>query len=190
MTDCFLGEVRIFSGNYAPEDWHLCDGTLLSIQTYPALYSLLGTAYGGDAATTFGLPNFKGRAVLCQGQAPGSTTNYVLGQVGGTETVALTAAENPVHNHTFNAVNIPASTSNPVNAMLAAPTASGSTSGLYINQSTTGTAQVADANFLDYAGGAASGGASQTAGNPHENMMPFLTLTYIICINGLYPDRP
>lgn len=195
MTDCFLGEIRIFGGNYAPEDWHLCNGALLSIQTYPALYSLLGTAYGGDAVTTFGLPNFNGRIVVGQGQmspppAGSTSSNYLLGQMGGAETVSLTAAQNAAHNHTFYAVNTPATGSSPVNTMLASPVPNGTTTGLYMDVSKAATAQVADANFLDFAGGAASGGSSHAVGDPHQNMMPFLTLTYIICVNGLYPDRP
>lgn len=194
MTDCFVGEIRLFGGPYAPVGWQLCNGALLSIQSYPALYSLIGTTYGGDGQTTFAIPDFRGRLAVGQGQtAPpsGSTSsNFILGQSGGTETVSLTAAQNGPHTHTFNAVNIPATTTMPSGNMLAAVTPNGNTMGLYIDPTKPGTAQVADPNFVDFAGGAASGGSSRSAGNPHDNMMPFQAINYIICLEGLYPDRP
>lgn len=195
MADCFVGEIRLFGGIYAPVNWAFCNGVALAIQDYQALYSLIGVTYGGDGVISFNLPDFRGRAVLGQGQATqpagGTSSNFVLGQTGGVETVALTPAQNAAHTHSFSAVNAPASTLMPANNMLATVTPNGTTAGLYINPTKTGAiSQVADPNFLDYAGGAANGGSSRVSGNPHNNMMPFLALNYIICVNGFYPDRP
>lgn len=194
MADCFIGEIRLFAGNYAPEDWALCNGAALSIADNQALYSLIGVTYGGDARTTFNVPDLRGRVAVGQGQttppAGSTSSNFVLGQSGGVETVSLTAAQNAAHTHTLNAVNVTATATTPVGNMLAAPPANGSTQGLYMDVSkTTAISQVADPNFLDYAGGAASGGASRDAGNPHQNMMPFLALNYIICLKGMYPSN-
>lgn len=194
MADCFLGEIRLFAGTYAPVDWALCDGILMQIRQNEPLYSLIGTTYGGDGVNTFALPDFRGRVPVGQGQTtppPGSTSSlFALGQAGGTEVVALTAAQNPAHSHNFCAVNRPATTSSPVNNMVAAPPTNGTTQGLYISAAKTGTTQVADPNFLDYAGGVASGGSSQVTGDFHQNMMPYLALTYIICTKGFYPTQP
>jgi microcystin-dependent protein len=190
MTDCFLGEIRLFGGAYAPEDWALCDGSSLAIRTYPDLYSLIGTTYGGDGVNTFRLPDFRGRVVVGQGQMGSSNSNFALGQSGGTETVTLTVAQIPAHNHKFNALNTPATTSSPVNTMLAVPQPVNNTQGLYMATTKAGAVtQVADPNFLDYTGGAASGGASQAVGDPHQNMMPFLSLNYIISLHGAFPIR-
>ncbi|WP_114393484.1 phage tail protein [Oleisolibacter albus] len=195
MADCFVGEIRLFGGIYAPVDWMLCNGAALAIREYQPLYSLIGVTYGGDGVNSFNLPDFRGRAVVGQGQAPAAagvtTTNFLLGQMGGSETVSLTPAQNAAHTHSFSAVNVAASTGIPTNNMLAVVTPNGQTSGLYMNTTTAGAiAQVADPNFLDYSGGMASGGSSKELGNPHNNMMPFLALNYIICVSGLYPDRP
>ena len=97
--DYYLGEIRIFGGNYAPADWALCQGQLLTMSAYPLLYSLLGTRYGGDGITTFGLPDLRSRVAMGAGQGAGLSA-YTQGQTGGTETVSLQTNNLPAHNHT------------------------------------------------------------------------------------------
>jgi microcystin-dependent protein len=203
MADYITGEIRAFGGQTPPDDWMLCDGSLLPITQYQALYALIGTIYGGDGVNTFAVPDFRGRLVVGQGQTPpppgGTSSNFVLGQSGGSETVSLTPAQNAAHTHAFNAVNAPATSTAPVGGTspsftstmaLATVTPNGTVAGLYMATNVAGaTNQTFDPNFLDYAGGAASGGSSQTAGNPHNNVMPFIAITYMICVNGLYPTR-
>jgi microcystin-dependent protein len=99
MSEPFLGEIIMFAGNFAPRGWALCNGQLLSVSQNSALFAILGTTYGGNGQTTFGLPNLQGRAPVHQGQSPG-TSRYTLGEVGGTENVTLTINELPAHNHT------------------------------------------------------------------------------------------
>jgi microcystin-dependent protein len=100
MANPFIGEIRMFGGNFAPRQWALCDGQLLSIAQYQALFSLLGTTYGGNGVSTFALPNLQGRLALGYGQGPG-LSNYALGQTGGSETVTLTTSTMPGHNHSL-----------------------------------------------------------------------------------------
>src|SRR3569623_1528496 len=115
--DNFLGEIRMFAGNYAPEDWHFCDGSTLQINQFDALYALLGTTYGGDGRVTFGLPDLRGRAPVHKGTGTGLPP-VTLGQKGGSETVSLPAANLPPHTHPLNAVNAPATTNTPGNGMM------------------------------------------------------------------------
>lgn len=203
MADYITGEIRAFGGTTPPDDWVPCDGRLLSISQYQPLYALIGTIYGGDGVNNFAVPDFRGRLVVGQGQTTppaGSTaSNFALGQSGGTETVSLTSAQNAAHTHAFNAVNAPATSTAPVggaapnftNTMaLATVTPNGTVAGLYMATNVAGaTSQTFDPNFLDYAGGAASGGGSQSGGDPHNNVMPFIAITYMICVNGLFPNR-
>ncbi|MDE2463523.1 MAG: tail fiber protein, partial [Alphaproteobacteria bacterium] len=109
MAEPFLGEIRIFAGNYAPEGWHFCDGSLLSVSNNDALFALLGTTYGGDGASTFGLPDLRGRVALSMGQGPG-LQNYTAGQKAGSEMVTLTIPNIPAHSHTLNAAPANATT--------------------------------------------------------------------------------
>src|SRR5690348_7281143 len=98
MSDPFIGEIRIFAGNFAPQGWFLCDGSILPISQYTPLFSLLGTTYGGNGQTTFGLPDLRGRVVVSFGQGPGRSA-YVQGQTGGQENVTLVANQMPAHTH-------------------------------------------------------------------------------------------
>ena len=98
----YIGEIRAFAGNFAPYGWQLCSGQLISISANEVLFTLVGTTYGGDGVTTFGLPDLRGKALVNQGQAPG-LTNRTLGQAGGTETVTLLLSNLPQHNHNVNA---------------------------------------------------------------------------------------
>src|ERR1700730_18604085 len=102
MSEQYVGEIRPFAGNFAPQNWALCNGSLLPISQNSALFSLIGTTYGGDGQTTFGLPDLRGRHPVGQGQAPG-LSNYVIGEVSGVETVTLNTLQLPVHSHPANA---------------------------------------------------------------------------------------
>ncbi len=169
MSEPFLGEIKIFGFDWPPRQWARCDGQILPIQQYQSLYSLLGTTYGGDGRTTFGLPELRGRATLHLG--PG----YDLGQKSGTETVVLTAAQIPSHTHTMEATDADGTTGSPQGAMYA-----GAASGLG-NVYSDATATL-DRNLNTSAIGT-------TGGQPHENMMPWLAINFCIALAGLFPSR-
>lgn len=182
--DFYLGEIRLFAGNYAPEGgWMLCQGQALKVSDYQPLFSLLGTTYGGDGVTTFMLPDLRGRIPVGQGQGAG-LGNYVLGQKGGTETVTLTPAQLPAHNHTFNTLASAATTSTlsagATTEMLAQATNTANTLKEYINN----TAPTPTTTTLDAVSYGSSGGSQY-----HNNVMPSMALNYIIAVqNGLYPQ--
>lgn len=173
MSDPFLGEIRIFGGNFAPTGWATCDGQLLSIAQNTALFSLLGTSYGGDGKVTFALPNLQGSAPLHQGQGNG-LSEYFMGQKGGEQYVTLQQVEMPYHTHSARANSAGGGQISPVNNVWSS--LSGRTPPpLYSNTINTtmnpmGTSVV---------------GASQ----PHNNMSPYLALTFIIAMQGIYPAR-
>lgn len=170
--DPYLGEIRLFAGNFAPKGWALCNGQLMPITQNTALFSLLGTQYGGDGKTTFALPNFQGRAPVHRGQGPGLTDRRV-GQSGGTPTVTLLTSEMPAHSHVPNASTAPTQ-GNPEGAVWS------NTPGLR------GTPIYA-ANADTYMSSMAIGvtGNSQ----PHNNMQPYLGLNFIIALQGVFPPR-
>ncbi len=194
MADPFLGEIRIFAGNFAPRGWALCNGQLLAINQFAALFSLLGTAYGGNGQTNFALPNLQGMAVIHQGVGPGLSP-YVLGETDGTPTVNLLSTEMPLHAHTFTnpGVNfsLPAVTSAPTTDM-PGPTAAfapakdlrGAAIDTYIpaanavNKISLPAVDLTNAH-TDIAGGS----------QPHNNMQPYLVLNYIIATAGIFPSR-
>ncbi|SMB83904.1 phage tail protein [Deinococcus hopiensis] len=169
--DPFVGEIRLFSGNFAPNGWALCDGQVLSISQNTALFSLLGSMYGGNGTSTFALPDLRGRAAMHRGSAPGLTSRYI-GDVGGSETVTLVSNELPPHTHTVRAVSDPAES----NAGNAKALARSSELTAYASDSP-GTSLAADS--VSTAGG----------DQPHNNMPPYLTLNYIIALQGIYPSR-
>ncbi|MEK5232998.1 tail fiber protein [Lysinibacillus sp. FSL K6-0232] len=115
----YVGEIRMFAGNYAPEGWALCNGQIMSIAENELLYSLIGTTYGGNGQTTFALPNFQSRVVVHQGQNPTTSTNFVMGQAGGVETVTVTSAQLPAHTHQVTASSLDGTTPSPENAVWA-----------------------------------------------------------------------
>ena len=168
----YLGEIRYVGFNFAPQGWALCDGQLLQISQNTALFSLLGTTFGGDGKTTFALPDMRGRVPVGMGQGAG-LTNRNPGDQGGQESVALTVAQMPAHRHTLNASNAAASSNGPAGNVLAAT----SSTAIYTNQAPDVTLQAASVNIR---------GQSQ----PHENMQPFLGMTCIIATVGIYPSRP
>lgn len=181
--DAFTGEIRMFSGRYVPEGWLPCDGSLQSVSTYNALFSLIGTTYGGDGVTTFGLPDFRGRIPVHIGQGAGLSA-YALGAKSGQETVTLTEAQMPSHSHTMCATSEAATTDTPSNTVLLAATTAPTS--FYVGPTGTGvlTERDMDGSALSYVG------ASAGSVLAHNNMMPTMALTFIICPNGLYPQRP
>jgi len=171
--DAFIGEIRLFAGNYAPQDWALCDGSLLRIADYNTLYALLGTTYGGDGATTFALPDLRGRVPVSFGQLTGGSI-YVQGQKLGEETHTLTEGELAAHSHLLMGANAAGTLDLPGGNLLANAAA-------YCTAPTDGTVAAMNNNSLSSAGGSLA----------HDNVMPFMVLNYIICINnGIFPDRP
>lgn len=175
-----LGEVRAVVFNYAPVNWHLCDGSLLSVTTYQALFSLLGTTYGGDGVNTFGIPDLRGKLIVSKGQGTGRT-NRALGSSGSAETVVLIEANLPAHSHTAQVSSNAATVQLPTNNYLAAPvdtTVTTNTTMMYLPNTYTGTKTTVplDPSTVTAAG---SNGA-------HENRMPYMALTYIIALVGEY----
>jgi microcystin-dependent protein len=171
-VNTYVGQIRMGGFTFAPVGFLACNGQLLPISQYEALFSLLGTTYGGDGVSTFALPDLRGRAPLHQGTGPGQP-NYTLGQVSGTETVTLIGQQLPVHTHPAGAGG-PVNTGNPSNA-LPGVTAGGN-------------------EFYAAAGGTlapmAAGSCGPTGGNqPHDNMMPFLVINFFICTEGIFPPR-
>lgn len=172
--DPFVAEIRIVPFNFAPKGWALCDGQILPISQNTALFSLLGTTYGGDGKSTFALPDLQGSAAMGTGQGPGLSERF-LGEQGGSQTVTLLQTEIPSHAHTMQATTFPAS-------------ASLASTGAAIARSGGGSAYAP-------AGGPAALMSPQTlapAGGdqPHNNMMPYLTMYFIIALQGVFPPRP
>lgn len=178
--DPFIGEIRLLPFRAAPRNWALCQGQLLSIAQNTALFSLLGTNYGGDGRSTFALPNLSGRAAVGTGQGQG-LSNYPLGEVTGTPTVTLLTPQMPLHIHTLTGTmsvgSGNASATSPAGAVFAAAPGHDE----YAENVGAGTLAA------DLIGGV-SDGAGHSA--PHENMMPYLALNYCIALTGVFPPRP
>ena len=174
MSNPFLAEIRIFTGGFAPKGWALCDGQLMSISQNTALFSLLGTTYGGNGTSNFALPNLQGCAPMQAGQGPGLSLRD-LGETAGEQTVTLLQTEMPAHSHTALGVASNSQISPTNNAWGSGTKASGGT--VY---APTGSAQVQMNPF-----------ATSIAGGslPHNNMQPFLGLTFIIALQGVFPAR-
>ena len=174
--DMYIGEFRLFGNNFCPLGWARADGSLLPIVNNEALFALIGTVYGGDGQTTFALPDLRGRYGVTWGQGPGLSA-MALGQKAGTETVTLTQAEMPGHTHPVGALAANATQPNPDNALLATTVdGSGGRASTYSGAMPTGAM--------------AAGTVTHTGGNqPHENMGPFLTGTWCVAMNGIFPQR-
>jgi microcystin-dependent protein len=178
MASPFLGEIRMFSSNFAPKGWALCNGTLLPINQNPALFDLLGTNYGGDGRATFGLPNLQSSLALHQGSGAGLST-YTIGEPGGVEDVTLSQTLIPSHTHTFNASTAAATAAAIGNTLMpATPTASGATA-YVVAADPSLVAQVLAAGAVTTVGGS----------QPHTNLMPSLCITFCIALQGIFPTQ-
>ena len=173
MAEAFLGEIRLFAGNYAPKGWALCNGQTMPISQSTALYSLLGTAYGGNGTTNFGLPNLQGNVPVNQGQGT-NLSNYNLGQTGGEVEHTLISQELPAHTHTMYGSSASA------NLGQAASNYYGSGSRLVTLYGDSGSP-------TPMAGGVVG---TNSGGGAHPNQQAYQVLTYIICLSGEYPSRP
>ena len=172
--DPFVAEIRIFAGNFAPKGWAFCNGQLMPISQNTALFSLLGTSYGGDGKSTFALPNLQGCAPLHAGTGPGpGLSERFLGDTGGEQTVTLIESEIPSHTHTANCSSGSGNSATPANSTFGSgargrPAAYASGSNVQMSPTAT----------------------SQTGGSlPHNNMPPYLCLTFIIALQGVFPPR-
>lgn len=174
--DPFIGEIRMFAGNFAPRGWAFCDGQLLSIATNQALFSLLGTYYGGDGRTTFGLPDLRGRFPMHEGSGPGLTPRQ-LGQKSGTETVSLTSQQMPAHTHVaiVHAFSSEGDSSSPTGNIIAKSSMG------YPDYSMSNPDTTLKSNTVEVL----SSGGSQ----PHNNIPPFQTVNFIIALQGIYPSH-
>jgi microcystin-dependent protein len=180
MSDPFVAEIRIFPFNFAPTGWALCNGQLMPISQNTALFSLLGTTYGGNGQTTFALPDLQGRAPMQPGQGQGLTAR-VLGETDGVETITLLVSEIPLHTHPMMARAAAATTTNPSNAVTANTSwVAGTSFGAVNAYSTTVPADTPMSTTLAVAGGDL----------PHSNMQPYLTLNFCIALQGVFPQRP
>ncbi len=181
----YLGMIKIFAGNFAPRGWLMCNGQILSIAQNTALFSLLGTTYGGDGVTTFALPNFQSRAPIAMGQGPGLSYR-VQGEVSGSENNTLLISNLPPHNHqaVLSASNADAGqNAATVGASIATP---GSLSG----RTFTGTLGYNTSTPNTVLNPASVTTTVTGQGIPVNNMQPFIAMNYIICTQGLYPSRP
>jgi microcystin-dependent protein len=173
VSEPFIGEIRIFGGNFAPIDWAFCDGSLQSISENDALFTLIGTTYGGDGVNTFALPDLRGRFPIHQGTDNTGNT-AIIGQRGGSESVTVTLAQLPSHPHSAKAVKASAVSSPVGAAWSAAPTPAYTAPGANADQSTVmGPAAI----------------ASVGGGQPHENMSPYLGMNFIISLFGIFPSQ-
>jgi microcystin-dependent protein len=175
MTDQFVAEIRIFPFNFAPTGWAECNGQLLPISQNTALFSLLGTTYGGDGKTTFGLPDLQGNVPVHPGQGPGLSERF-LGEASGSDSVTLLISETQIHAHAFNVSPDPADIATPQPGESLARSVGGQS-----YQTVTNANLVAMApEVLAPAGGDL----------PHNNLMPYLTVTFCIALQGIFPQRP
>lgn len=173
MSTPYIGEIRMFGGNFAPAGWAFCNGVTMAIAENDVLFNLIGTTYGGDGQETFNLPNLCGRIPIHQGQGPGISQNYIIGEVSGVESVTLTVQQIPAHNHNMLASASPGYLASPANGT---------------------PAKHRDYRaFADAGPGSASMNA-QTLGvaggnQPHENMPPYLCVSFILSLFGVFPTQ-
>lgn len=178
MADPFVAEIRLFPFNFAPKGWAWCDGQVLPISQNTALFSLLGTTYGGDGESTFALPDLQGRAAMHPGQGPGLSLRD-LGETGGVETVTLLETEIPSHRHTLRADSLEATHNRPADGRMLAASMGGA---VYVPPagSAAPSPAAASPSMLAPAGGS----------QPHNNLQPYLTFYWCIALQGVFPARP
>ena len=170
MSNPYVGEIRMFAGNFAPNGWALCQGQSLQISQYDALFNLIGTTYGGDGISTFNLPDLRSRIPIHMGTQAG--ISYTLGEAGGTESVALTVNQIPAHTHTPMASAAGGTSNSPAGNVWADWTGS-----QYSDQGVVGPSQMNPAAL-----------APAGAGMPHANMLPYLAVNFIISLSGIFPS--
>ncbi|HZV70830.1 MAG TPA: tail fiber protein [Saprospiraceae bacterium] len=172
MADPFVAEIRIFAGNFAPTGWAKCDGQILPLSQNTALFSLLGTMYGGNGKSTFALPNLQDRAPLGQGQGQG-LSEYFIGQEGGSETITLLQSEMPLHTHTISGAVDPGDTNVPTGNVITRAVGAA-----VYNATLTNSTQLSPQALT-----------VQGSSFPHNNMQPYIALTFIIALQGVYPPH-
>ena len=172
MAQPYVGEIRMFAGNFAPAGWMFCEGQLLPISENETLFQLIGTTYGGDGKSNFALPNMQGNAPMHPGQGPGLSL-HDLGETGGTQFVTLLESEMPSHPHNFMAANLPANSKTPSGNSIARGSAN-----TYLPPAGLPIVPMSDQAL------APTGGDQ-----PHNNMQPFLTLSFCIALQGVFPPR-
>jgi microcystin-dependent protein len=179
--DSALATIEMFAGNFAPRGWTFCRGQLLAINQNQALFSLLGTTFGGNGTTTFALPDLRGRAPIGTGQGPG-LSNIDLGQTSGSEATSITAANLPAHSHTVSGTIKMLTTTVPADALSPGGNYFANDGSTKYNPSSSGGTMKA-ANISALAIGPAGNGA------PVSNRMPYLAINYVICLQGIFPSR-
>lgn len=175
MGQPYVGEIRLFGGNFAPVGWAFCNGALVAISENPTLFQLIGTTYGGDGQTTFALPNLQSRVPVHQGTGPGGT--YTMGQAGGVETVSLTTAQMPLHTHPLAAANTSPTTAPSSGTILGLATAN-QTGAINVYGPPPTSTSLNPATIQNSVGS-----------QPHSNMQPFQVLNFIIALYGIYPPQ-
>jgi microcystin-dependent protein len=183
MSSPFVAEIRIFGFNFPPKGWAFCRGQLLPISQNTALFSLLGTNYGGDGKSTFGLPDMEGSVPIQQGQGPG-LSDYFLGQISGSQNVTVLQSEMPLHNHTMSVSTTSAGTVTAANGNQLAQ-------GLNGGKQNQNVARIYSPNAASATTVMSPMAISVTGSSfPHNNMMPYLALNYCIAMQGIVPARP
>jgi microcystin-dependent protein len=180
MSSPFLGQITVYPYNFPPNGWADCSGQLLPISQYSALFSLLGTQYGGNGTTNFGLPDLQGRIPVGQGQLTGGS-DYIMGEVAGGENVTILASSMPAHSHTLTATTADGSVNNPSGLILAKPQTGGGRGGG--NQGDIYNPGNVDTPLAPTSLGVAGGS------QPHNNIQPTLVLRYCIALQGVFPSR-
>jgi len=173
MSEPFVGEIKMFAGNFAPRNYALCDGQLLTIAQNQALFSLFGTIYGGDGRTTFALPDLRGRVPIHKGQGPGLSSRP-LGQRAGAETVAPSASQLPAHTHPLQATKTVGQQSSPAGAVLAQ-----SSVDIYVADPPDPSLSALSVSAISNEGGSQA---------PHNNVAPFLCINFIVALFGIFPS--
>jgi len=190
--DAFLGEIRPFANNFAPYGWLQCQGQILPIQQYAALFSLLGTSYGGNGTSNFALPNLMGNTLVGTGTINGNGNTYVIGETGGSSGVALDQTTIPSHNHRYNGAlgnpvsitganvtNVPAANVSLISSQVAKDASGGITPVLAYTHTTPVNTQLGPLSI-----------GTTGNGTAHANQQPFLAINYCICMSGVFPTRP
>ncbi|RWW98751.1 phage tail protein [Flavobacterium cerinum] len=180
----FIGVIKLFAGNFAPRGWAMCNGQLLPINQYNAVFAILGTTYGGDGQTTFGLPNLQSRVPIGMGQGPG-LSNYVQGQISGAEQIVLTVNQMPAHNHT---ASVKVSSAN-ATLDTATPGASIATPGSIVSRAFVPTLGFNSATPDVQLVGTTVTNSIAGANSAVPLMQPYMAMNYIICLEGIFPTR-